>query len=166
MVQYQVMILAFFESIKYAGHLLPLSFLRIYLGYYFFDRAFERTQGDFLVQPRLAALLTEWLPRSTAATWYHEWVENVMVPNWKVFAYLITYVEFMIAVSLLLGFLVRPTALLGILLCLNFIYGIGQPAVELHQIHLVLFIVMFWFGAGRCLGMDYFFYKRHRGLWW
>lgn len=160
------MVLAFFESIKYVGHLLPLAFLRVYLGYYFLDRALERTQGDFLLQPRLAAMLTEWLPQSNSAYWYQELIEQVVIPNWKAFAYFITYIEFLIGVSFLIGFLVRPVSLLGIFLCLNFIYGIGQPTVELHQLHLALFIVMLWLGAGRCLGLDYFFYKRQRGLWW
>jgi thiosulfate dehydrogenase (quinone) large subunit len=31
---------------------------------------------------------------------------------------------------------------------------------------LVLFLILAWLGAGRCLGLDYFFYKRDRGMWW
>jgi thiosulfate dehydrogenase [quinone] large subunit len=38
--------------------------------------------------------------------------------------------------------------------------------MELHKLHFVLFLVLAWLGAGRCLGLDYFFYKRDRGIWW
>jgi thiosulfate dehydrogenase [quinone] large subunit len=71
-----------------------------------------------------------------------------------------------IGISFLIGFLVRPTALLGALLMLNFIFAGGDAATSLQQTFLALFIVLFWVGAGRCLGFDYFFYKRQRGLWW
>jgi thiosulfate dehydrogenase (quinone) large subunit len=61
---------------------------------------------------------------------------------------------------------VRPAAILGAILALNFIYFGGPDNTALQQTHLVLFIVLGWLGAGRCLGLDYYFYKRQRGLWW
>jgi thiosulfate dehydrogenase [quinone] large subunit len=160
------MFVAFLESIKYVGHLLPLTLLRMYMGYYFLNSAIHRSQGDDLVQPRLAARVSEWIPQSPAPDWYLDILERMVIPNWKVFAYLVTYSEFVIGVSFLVGFLVRPTALLGMLLCLNFVYASGYPAVELHQTHFAVFMVLALMGAGRCLGFDYFFYKRQRGLWW
>ena len=61
---------------------------------------------------------------------------------------------------------VRPVALLAALVTLNFIFNSGPDIIELHKLHLVLFLILAWLGAGRCLGLDYFFYKRDRGLWW
>lgn len=160
------MLVSFFESIKYVGHLYPIAFLRIYLGYYFFDYALARTQGDFLSQPRLAAIVMDSLPQSNLPVWYAQFLQYVVVPNWQYFAYLITYCEFIIGISFLLGLLVRPTSLLAVVLLVNFIYAGAYTNSSLNQVFLVLFIIMAWVGAGRCLGMDYFFYKRQRGIWW
>jgi thiosulfate dehydrogenase [quinone] large subunit len=160
------MLVSFFESIKYVGHLYPIALLRIYLGYYFLDSALERVNGVFLKQPRLAAIIVESLPQSDLPTWYANLLQHVVVPNWQFFAYFVTYCEFVLGICFLVGFLVRPTALLGILLMLNYIYAGREIATAVQQMFLALFIVMFWVGAGRCFGFDYYFYKRQRGLWW
>src|SRR5690606_1937505 len=121
---------AFFESIKYLGHLLPLSFLRIYMGYYFLGRAIWKFEGDYLLQPRIAAAINEYLPQSDAPLWYKDFLENVVVPNWQVFAYSITYCEFIVGLSFIVGFLIRPVSLIGILLSINFIYNSSPSMAE------------------------------------
>ena len=165
---YHPMIMAFFESIKHVGYLFPLSLLRIYMGYLFFDSALHKARGGYFVHPHLAAAISEWLPTSMAPNWYREFLTLWVIPdpNWKFFAYFITYCEFLIGISFLTGFLVRPISILGVILSIHSIYAHGQPAVELHQIYLVLFIATLWMGAGRSLGLDYFFYKRQRGWLW
>jgi len=160
------MIVSFFESMKYVGHMFPIAILRVYMGYFFLERALDQFNGDFLVQPILSRSIDEWLPISTAPEWYKDILESVVVPNWKVFAYLVTYTEFLIGVSFLIGFLVRPFALLGVFLTMNFFYKTGSLVTDLHHVILAVFIVMWWVGAGRCMGFDYFFYKRQRGIWW
>lgn len=160
------MLVAFFESLKYTGHIWPIAILRIYLGYFYLQLALERLRSEFLTQPLLAATMTEWLPRSQAPRWYREWVDSYVLPNWQIFAYTLMYCEFLIAISLLLGFLVRPAALLGIFLALNLIVNSSPEVSEFHQMRLILFIVLGLVGAGRCLGIDAYFYKRQRGLWW
>ncbi len=160
------MLLSFFESIKYVGHLYPVALLRIFLGYFYLEMALARVYGEFLKQPRLAATIMESIPQANVSSWYIQFLQEVVVPNWKVFAYTLTYCEFIIGISFIIGFLVRPTALLGAFIALNFIYFGGANNTLLHQTHLSLFVVLFWLGAGRCLGLDYYFYKRVRGLWW
>ncbi len=160
------MFVAFFESVKYVGHLLPLSFLRIYVGYYFLGNAIAKLDGDYLLQPRLAAAINEFLPQSQAPAWYASLLETWVVPNWHIFAYSITYCEFVIGICFMIGFLVRPVALLGVFLSLNYIYTSAPSLAELHKAYLAIFLIMAWLGAGRCLGFDYFFFKRNRGIWW
>lgn len=165
-VQYQNMFVAFFESIKYVGHLLPLSFLRLYVGYYFLQNSIAKFDGDYVSQPRLAAAINEYLPQSSAPLWYAHLLENFVVPHWQIFAYTISYCEFVIGISFLIGFLVRPVAFLGMFLSINAIFTSAPVLAELHQAYLAMFIIMAWMGAGRCLGFDYFFFKRNRGIWW
>jgi thiosulfate dehydrogenase [quinone] large subunit len=160
------MFVAFFDSIKYVGHLYPIALLRIYMGYYFLDLALSRMNGEFLRQPRLAAVIMDTLPQAALPTWYANLLQHVVVSNWQFFAYFVTYCEFIVAFSFLLGLLVRPASILGVFLMVNFIYAGSNAVTAVQQILLVLFIVMFWVGAGRCLGFDFYFYKRQRGLWW
>ena len=160
------MFVAYLESVKYVGHFFPLAVLRVYLGWSFFATAWARVHSDYLTQPRIAAAITEWAPTSAAPEWYKEFLDKIVVPNWQVFAYCVVYFGFLVGVSFILGFFVRPVALLAALVTLNFIYNSGPDIIELHKLHLVLFLILAWLGAGRCLGLDYFFYKRDRGMWW
>ncbi len=160
------MFVSYLESLKYTGHLFPIALLRVYLGYTYLERALERLNGDYLIQPHLAGMISEWLPRSTAPMWYKSALDSLVVPNWQVFAYTITYTEFLIGLSFLIGFFVRPTAILGALLALNFIYNSPPLLVDFHKLHMILFILLAWIGAGRCMGLDYFFFKRRRGFSW
>lgn len=160
------MFVAFLESIKHVGHLYPIAVLRIYLGYIYLSSALERLDGAFFQQPRLAAMIMENLPQKNLSPWYQQILENLIVPNWQIFAYTLVYLQILIGVSFLIGFLVRPVALIGIFLAANAVFIVAPSDVPLQQCYLALFIVLFWVGAGRCLGFDYFFYKRQRGLWW
>lgn len=160
------MFVAFFESVKYVGHLFPLALLRIYIGVTFFEQAWARYQGDYLVQPKLAATIAEWAPSSSAPEWYKDFLDQVVVPHWQLFAYCVVYFGFLVGFSFILGFFVRPVAVIAALVTINFIYNSSPEAVDLHKVHLVIFLTLAWLGAGRCLGMDYFFYKRDRGIWW
>jgi thiosulfate dehydrogenase [quinone] large subunit len=143
-----------------------VTFLRVYLGYYYLGQALEKYNGDFLARPRLAAQVAEWLPNSQAPQWYRFLAEAYMIPNWQVFAFGITAVEFAIAFSFITGFLVRPMALIGLLLALNSVLLTGPIHEPLHKTFVAIHFTLAWVGAGRCLGLDYYFYKRRRGLWW
>jgi uncharacterized membrane protein YphA (DoxX/SURF4 family) len=104
--------------------------------------------GDFLVQPILSRSIDEWLPVSQAPEWYKDVLESIVVPNWKIFAYLVTYCEFAIGICFIIGFFVRPTALLGIFLTANLFYQTGPFVGDLHRLFLAIFMMMWWVGAG------------------
>ena len=160
------MIVTFFESFKYVGHLFPVVVLRVYIGLYFLGTAYGKYDGDFLFRPRLAATINEFLPMSDAPFWYQRFVEALVIPNWQLFAYVLTYCEFLIGLSFVLGFLVRPLALLGLVMSLNYVYTTSPAVSGMYQAYVVIFLVLAWLGAGRCLGFDYYFFKRQRGIWW
>lgn len=160
------MFTSLFESIKYIGHQFPVAVLRLYLGIYFLDQALERYHGDFLTHPRLAELIRDWSSASPAPNWYKDILDQLILPQWQLTAYCVVYFQFVIGISFILGFFVRPAALLGILLSLNFVFWSPPDLGDLYRLHLLLFVILGWIGAGRCLGLDYYFYKRHRGIWW
>lgn len=160
------MFVAFFDSVKYVGHLIPIAFLRVFLGYFYLDSALRKFESDFLYIPRLAEELGDLLPTLTAPIWYRVWVQSIFIPHWKSVAFIITAIEFAIAFSYLFGYVVRPVALLGALLALNQL-ALSVPGTEpLSRTLIAIHLTLAWVGAGRCLGIDYYFFKRRRGLWW
>lgn len=160
------MIISFLESFKYVGHLLPVVFLRVFLGYYYLNQALLKYAGDYLFRPRLAAEIAEWLPTSQAPIGYKAFIESYVIPNWQYFAYGVTGLEFLIAFSYLFGLFVRPVALLAAFVAFNFALLSGPSIEPLFKTFFAIHLTLAWLGAGRCLGFDYFFYKRQRGLWW
>lgn len=160
------MLVAFFESIKHVGHLFPIVILRMFMGGYFLRQAITNLHGSFLNQPLLAEMIREWSPSSNAPIWYKEFLDAVILPQWQLAAYSIVYLQFVIGISFLLGFFIRPVAVLGFILAWNFIYWSPVDLQDFYRLQMACFILMFLIGAGRCLGIDSYFYKRNRGIWW
>ncbi len=161
------MIVAFFESYKYVGHLYPLFFLRIFMGYYYFNHAMQSLKGEFLSHAILAEQIRAYLPTSIAPEWYKYFLETVMIPNWQFFASFILISQFIIGLSFLIGYFVRPASLLAMFLAFNLLWALGPSGGEI-QDNLIIMVVftLGWLGAGRCLGVDYYFYRKRRGIWW
>jgi thiosulfate dehydrogenase [quinone] large subunit len=160
------MLVAFFESIKYSGHLVPISFLRIFVGYYYLQSFLAKFSGDFLIRPRVAELISQNLMTSQAPEWM-KWILNTyMVVHWQGFAFSLVALELAIAVSYIVGYVVRPTALLGAFLTVFMIYMNPAASQDFFKILLATHVTFAWLGAGRCLGLDYYYFKRVRGVWW
>lgn len=161
------MLVAFVESVKYVGHLLPVAFLRVFLGYYYFNQALINLHGEFLSRAYLAEDIRNYIPRTTAPEWYKAALETVVIPNWQFFAVAITVMQLAIGISYIVGYLVRPFSMIAILLGLNLMLALGPHQSELQSTFmLIIHFTLGWLGAGRCLGLDYYFYKRRRGIWW
>jgi thiosulfate dehydrogenase [quinone] large subunit len=160
------MFASFFESVKYVGHLLPISFLRVFLGYYYLELSMTAYRGDFLWRPRLAAVVSEALPTLSVPDWYRLFLETMVIPHWQIFSFLILGFQFALAVSYLLGYVVRPMALIGIAVSLFYLVLSSHPTDDLYRTLIAIHFMMAWVGAGRCLGLDYYFFKRRRGMWW
>lgn len=160
------MFVAFFESVKYVGHLLPISFLRVFLGYYYLNQALLNFKGDYLLRPRLADQISEALPSLQIPHWYRVFLENIVIPQWQIFAFIILGIQFAIAVSYLFGYVVRPVAFLGMALSFYMLVFSGPQFEDLYKTFVAIHFMMAWVGAGRCLGFDYYFFKRRRGIWW
>lgn len=160
------MIFAFVESIKYVGHLLPISLMRIFLGYYYFHQAYIKLNSDFLTKPIISGQISEWLPSSSATNWYKIFVNSQILPHWQGLAFTIIGLEFAIGFSYMIGYVVRPMGILAALLTFNIIYFSNPIFEDSYKILIIIHIVLAWVGAGRCLGIDYYFFKRQRGIWW
>lgn len=160
------MLVAFFESIKYSGHLVPISFLRIFVGYYYLQGFITKFSGDFLIRPRIAEMISQNLIGSQAPEWL-KWILNTyMVVHWQGFAFALLAIELAIAVSYILGYVVRPIGLLAAFMTMLMLYLSPGSSQDFLKILLATHFAFAWLGAGRCLGLDYYFFKRVRGIWW
>ncbi len=160
------MFASFIDSLKYVGHLIPVAFLRIFVGYYYLQQALVKFNGDFLSRPRLAAQIADLLPALNASGLYKSLIEKMVIQHWQGFAFAILGIEFIIAFSYLFGYVVRPVAIIGVLVSANYVVLLSHSMDDLHRTFIAIHLVMAWIGAGRCLGFDYYFYKRRRGIWW
>lgn len=160
------MLYSFLESVKFTAHIFPLAILRIGIGSYFLNQSIDKLNTNYLVTPQLARTLNELLSSSQASVNFKYLISEAIIPSWQFFAYFLFFVQLFIGLSFVSGFLVRVSSILGIILCTFYLLMDVVSITPFYQILLLNFIAMGFIGAGRCLGADYFFYKRYNGWLW
>lgn len=104
--------------------------------------------------------LREWLDlevEHAAFGFYGQLVENVVIPNFTLFAWLVFLFELAVGVSLLLGLLTKLGALIGLAMSLNLGIGLLEVPGEWPWSYAMLAMwhgVFFVAGAGRVWGLD------------
>lgn len=160
------MVLSFLESIKYVGHLWPVALMRLFVGVQYFRMATAHLSEGFLKHPYFSEQVRLKAESGADLNIYISFCSEISQEYWLLMSYILIVTEFAIAISYLLGYLVRPIALWAAFLSLHLYFLIetsgGQSQFLFFSIHLMLCLI----SAGRCLGLDYYFYKRRRGLLW
>lgn len=90
-------------------------------------------------------------------------IEDVILPNYELFGYLIYLAESLTGVLLLLGLLTRLAAALGLLQSLNLFVGLSQaPDVWVwdYGLMMLLHLALLALAAGRYFGLDLFLHER------
>ena len=157
---------AYFESLKYVGHLLPVSFLRIFIGYFYVKQAFYDWKLHIIGNSVVSDILVEALNKTQMPYWYRLFLSDQLMPHWGAYAFILVGVQFIIGLSYIIGYVVRPTSVLAFLFCINYLLISSQGHEFFFRLLMACHLFMAWVGAGRCLGLDYYFYKRYRGVWW
>lgn len=160
------MIISFFESFKYLGHIWPVALLRIFTGLFFFNAGLAKLKSGFLQQPHILDTLQKWIDSGAMDPGYILFVQRYVMGHWQIFSSLVVFGELAVGAAFVLGFMVRPAALGAILMNVNFLMAAGQQAAPVNKAFLMINITLFLVSAGRCAGFDYYFYKRIRGIWW
>lgn len=160
------MLQAYFESLKYVGHLLPISFLRIFLGYYYLQLAFHDWKVHVLGHSIVSDVLVEALNKTQMPFWYRFFLTEHLMTYWSIYAFVLVGLQLIIGISYLIGYVVRPVAILGLLVSLNYLAITNMAGEPYYKLLIACHVLMAWVGAGRCLGFDYYFYKKYRGIWW
>jgi thiosulfate dehydrogenase (quinone) large subunit len=144
-----------------------LALLRVYLGVIFLIAAVPKLLGDFT--PGLTAFL-ERRAMEQSHLFYREFLQEVVLPNARLFAALVTWGELLVGVLLVLGLMTRLSATVALLLTLNYMFAKGAwpwtPSSNdagFAAISLALVIG----AAGRTFGIDSMLAKRwpRSALW-
>lgn len=160
------MVTSFLESFKHVGHLIPVAGLRIYLGFNYIYEFSNRYSKSFLSKDYLPSVIKERFSEQLDIGGYKQFIISHILDRWQFVAYLILICLLFIGTSFILGFMVKMSSLVAIFLSLNvLILGSGVDSL-LHQVLIGVNLTFFLVGAGRCVGIDYYFYKKTRGLFW
>ena len=134
----------------------PLAGLpvRLFTGYFFLKYGLVKFTGGFS-----GTGLHESLSKWAAGPAYHFYVpflEKVAIPYASLFAHLVTFGEIAVGILLLLGCASRLAALIGLFLCLNFLFATGAPVLSTEQpvMFALLLVTIYATAAGRALGID------------
>ncbi len=149
----------------------PVAFtllLRLVPGYLFLTAGIGKIQGGWLGGTGLKTTLEGWLAKGGTYTWYESFLTGFVIPHQDLFSYLIVVGEIAVGSLLLIGFLVRPASVVGILMCLNFLFAKGAALVgfSVESLFLVILATSMMVNPGRSLGIDGFLYERLRLPTW
>lgn len=160
------MILVFLESIKYVGHLWPIALLRFFISFLYFRIASNHFSSGLLDHPYLSEQLRLKMESVDALSGYFSIWNGVLQDNWLIASYVVIISEVLIGVSYLFGYLVRPVALWAAFLSLHLFWLVEAKGDMTLLLAFSIHASFCLLGAGRCLGVDYYFYKSRRGILW
>ena len=143
-----------------------MSFLRIFLGYFYLDLVFKDWKQYVIGVGGYSDIFVEALNKAQIPSWYRILLSEQLIPNWHIYAFLIIGFQLAVGVSYVIGYVVRPVSILGVFLCLNYLTIFPIEREVFFKLLIACHIMLAWVGAGRCLGVDYYFFKRRRGLGW
>lgn len=145
----------------------PIALSRILIGVLWLFSLRWKLPPDFA--PAEGKGLLDWLQLEAqypAFAFYGDFVANVVIPNFTLFAWIIFLAELLVGLSLLTGTLTRLGAAVGLLMALNL--GIGLLAVPNEWPWSYVMLAMFHgiflvTAAGRVLGVDGWLRRRSPG---
>lgn len=144
-------------------YLWHIALLRLYVGYYLLSQGLRKYQRGFAG--------TDWIGRQIGdlanvdlLPWYRTFLTDYVVPHREIFGYLVTAGEIGVGAALLLGFMTRLSAFVGLFMMINYYLGPGMArggvTMAQQQIFMVSLSIIFLSNAGRSLGLDALLYRR------
>lgn len=145
-------------NLKKKTVLWPAALSRMMIGVLWLFSLRWKLPPDFM--PASGRGLMDWLElevQHPAFAFYGDFVANMVIPNFTLFAWIIFISELLVGLSLLTGTLTRVGALIGLLMALNLGIGLLEVPGEWPWSYVMLamwqgtFLVV---GAGRLFGVD------------
>jgi len=153
-------------NFKERTYLWYISVLRIYVGYYLVWQGFRKFQRNF---PR-----GDWVGRQIGDVasldlfpWYKNFLLDYVVPHQELFGYLVMIGELAVGAGLLLGLFTRFSAIVGLVLLINYYLGPGMArggaTLAQQQPFIVALAIFILSNPGRTLGLDGLLFSGGKG---
>ena len=97
-----------------------------------------------------------------------DFIQDVVLPNYEMFGYLVYLAESLTGVLLILGLLTRFAAMLGLIQSLNLFVGLARVPEEWvwdYGMLALLHLALLGLAAGRYFGLDVFLHERWENTW-
>ena len=139
---------------KKTAQLWPITLLRVYTGVFFIHYGFGKITNPDFVQG-LSGFVTSNLDKCFG--FMRPFLESVVLPNQGVFAFLVSWGEFLIGLALIVGLATRYASAAGALMVAAFWFTKGQGFLDAQNhdaIWFVIFVVLATVHAGRKHSLD------------
>lgn len=149
---------ALFGSVRWAWLWL---FVRLYLGWSWLQPGLSKVGNPAWTGDNAGAALTGFVQGALARTagehpdvqmWYAAFLQNFVLPNARIFSYLVAYGELLVGIALIVGAFTGIAAFFGILMNFNYLLS-GAVSTNPILLALGILIVMAWKIAG-WIGLD------------
>lgn len=134
-----------------------ISLLRLYIGYYLLNQGIRKYQRDFPHGDWIGRQIGD-LANVDIYSWYRTFLTHYVVPHRELFGYLVMTGEILVGACLLLGFLTRMSAAIGLFMLVNYYLGPGMARggaqLAQQQTFIISLLIIFLSNAGRSLGLD------------
>lgn len=129
--------------------------LRLYLGYTWFTAGIKKLSSGAWTGENAGTALEGFIKGALAKAeggndvtgWYATFLENVVLPNTKVFAHMVAFGETLVGLGLILGLLTGIAAFFGGLMNVSFLFA-GSISVNPILFILAILLVLAWKVAG------------------
>lgn len=139
---------------KKLTHLWPITLLRVYTGVFFVYHGFGKITADGFADGMVGFLNGS---LDTMFGFFRPFIESVVLPHNVLFSHLVSWGEFLIGLSLIVGLATRWASVAGAFLVTCFWFAKGQGILEGQNhdfVWLMIFVVLATVHAGRKHGLD------------
>jgi uncharacterized membrane protein YphA (DoxX/SURF4 family) len=140
-----------------------LSILRIYLGVILLYTVIGKLTAPTPFSAEMLDFLNFEIKAGRPSAFYVNFLQSVVIPNAKLFSYLVMTGEVIAGLGLLTGTLTRLCAFIALLLFVNYLFAKGRwfwsPDSEDAAVFFISLVLLLG-KAGRFFGLDYYLAKR------
>jgi thiosulfate dehydrogenase (quinone) large subunit len=151
------------SNFKEPSYLWTVVILRITIGYFFFHAGWQKLTSGFISKNVLLSILNGWV-QHVNALWYKNFLLEYALPHSTIFSYLVTYGEILVGLALIFGFMTRGTALITIIMNLNYELASGWQSgasAIINKLFIICGLVILLSAAGRCFGVDRILHRKY-----
>jgi thiosulfate dehydrogenase (quinone) large subunit len=149
-------------NLKERTYLWYIALLRIYIGYYMLQQGIGKFRRDFPHGDWIGRQIGD-LTTIDLFPWYKRFLTDYVVPHHELFGYLVMIGEIAVGACLLLGFLTRFSAIVGLFMMVNYLLGPGMArggaSLAQQQTFIVSLVIFILSNPGRTLGLDGLLFK-------